>query len=74
MAGADEYKALYRKYVSLERTLAKSYRSNSASSKLNSKTLSDETGPNEEPLVSLFRNSYEFQQEDEEEKQQQKRT
>ena len=77
LAGADEYKTLYRKYVVLERSLAKANRSSSTSPKVNSTTLSDETGLNEETLVSLLRHSYELQQqksqeEDDEEKQKRK--
>jgi hypothetical protein len=59
-AGADEYKLLYRKYITLERLLVKS---------THPTTLSDETGLNEEALVSLLRNSYELQQQDHQQQQ-----
>ncbi|CAF1054697.1 unnamed protein product [Rotaria sordida] len=64
LAGADEYKALYRKYAALERMIGKTNRQNSSILKSNPTTLSNETGLNEEALVNLLRNSYELQQQD----------
>jgi len=58
LAGADEYKTLYRKYAALDRMIAKANQQN----KTNPTTLSNETGLNEEALVTLLRNSYELQQ------------
>ncbi|UJR14228.1 hypothetical protein I4U23_001220 [Adineta vaga] len=66
LAGADEYKTLYRKYAALERMITKVNLQSSSSSlpKSNPTTLSNETGLNEEALVTLLRNSYELQQQD----------
>jgi chromosome segregation ATPase len=61
LAGADEYKSLYRKYAALERMIAKANQQNQS----NPTTLSNETGLNEEALVKLLRNSYELQQKEE---------
>jgi len=58
LAGADEYKTLYRKYAALDRMIGKANQQN----KTNPTTLSNETGLNEEALVTLLRNSYELQQ------------
>ena len=65
LAGGDEYKALYCKHIALERTLVKHA---SAAPKSNPTTLSDETGLNEDALVSLLRSSYELQQQDQQQK------
>lgn len=58
--GGDEYKSLYRKYVSLQQSIGKN--SKNLSKQNSTTTLSNETGLNEEALVSLLRNSYELQQ------------
>jgi chromosome segregation ATPase len=58
--GADEYKSLYRKYAALERMIVKA----NQQTKSNPTTLSNETGLNEEALVTLLRNSYELQQQE----------
>jgi hypothetical protein len=84
LVGADEYKSLYRKYVALERMIVKA---NQQTKPNNPTTLSNETGLNEEALVTLLRNSYELQQqeiqedeqeqdedEDEEEEEEEKKT
>lgn len=63
MAGADEYKSLYRKYAALERMVVKA----NEQTKSNPTTLSNETGLNEEALVTLLRNSYELQQQENQE-------
>jgi len=59
-AGADEYKSLYRKYAALLRMNANANHQN----KSNPTTLSNETGLNEEALVTLLRISYELQQQE----------
>ncbi|CAF1411568.1 unnamed protein product [Adineta steineri] len=63
-AGADEYKILYRKYAALERMIVKANIQCPPLPKTNPTTLSNETGLNEEALVTLLRNSYELQQQD----------
>jgi len=68
LAGADEYKILYRKYAALERMIVKANCQGSSSHKTNPTTLSNETGLNEEALVTLLRNSYELQQQDRQQK------
>lgn len=55
-AGSDEYKTLYRKYASLQRSISQNSQPT---------TLSNETGINEEALMTLLRNSYELQQKEE---------
>jgi len=67
-AGADEYKALYRKYAALERMITKANHQPPPLPKSNPTTLSNETGLNEEALVTLLRNSYELQQQDQQQK------
>ena len=62
LTGADEYKTLYRKYAALERMVMKVNSHSSTVPKSNPTTLSNETGLNEEALVTLLRNSYELQQ------------
>ncbi|CAF0738659.1 unnamed protein product [Adineta ricciae] len=62
LTGADEYKTLYRKYAALERMVTKVNSHSSIVPKSNPTTLSNETGLNEEALVTLLRNSYELQQ------------
>ena len=63
-AGGEEYKVLYRKYAALERMIVKAHCSIEPLMKGNPTTLSNETGLNEEALVSLLRNSYELQQQE----------
>ncbi|CAF2133636.1 unnamed protein product [Rotaria magnacalcarata] len=63
-AGANAYKTLYRKYKALEHLIDKTNRQSQQSPKPNSTTLSNETGLNEEVLVTLLRNSRELQQQD----------
>jgi len=59
-AGADEYKALFRKHAAVEQRLIEIVgRGKNATT-----TLSSETGLNEEALVTLLRNSYELQKQD----------
>lgn len=58
LAGSDEYKTLYRKYATLQRSLSQNNQPT---------TLSNETGLNEEALVTLLRNSYELQQQKDDE-------
>jgi len=68
LAGADEYKTLYRKYAALERMIVTVNRQTPLLQKTNPTTLSNETGLNEEALVTLLRNSYEIQQQDQQQK------
>ncbi len=67
-AGADAYKGLYRKYAALERMVVKANNQTSTIPKSSPTTLSNETGLNEEALVTLLRNSYELQQQDQQQK------
>jgi hypothetical protein len=68
IAGADEYKTLYRKYAALERMIVTVNRQTPTLQKTNPTTLSNETGLNEEALVTLLRNSYEIQPQDQQKK------
>lgn len=69
LAGADEYKTLYRKKAALERMIMPgNHQCPSTVPKSNPTTLSNETGLNEEALVTLLRTSYELQQQDRQQK------
>jgi len=68
LIGAEEYKILYRKYAALERMIVRANHQSSSLPKTNPTTLFNETGLNEEALVTLLRNSYELQQQDQQQK------
>jgi len=65
-AGADEYKALFRKHAALEQRLIE-MAGRQGRMDHSTTTLSSVTGLNEEALVTLLRNSYELQQKDQQE-------